>query len=40
MSFVLTGAIALGGALSWGLLIRRVEEVDWGPASTALPIEV
>ena len=40
MSFVLTGAIALGGALSWGLLIRRVEEVDWGTASAALPIEV
>ena len=39
MSFVLTGAIALGGALSWGLLIRRVEEVDWGTASAALPTE-
>jgi len=40
MSFVLTGAIALGGALSWALLIRRVEPVDWGTVPSALPIEV
>lgn len=40
MSFVLTGAIALGGALSWALLIRRVEPVDWGTDTPVVPIEV
>lgn len=40
MSFVLTGAIALAGAFSWGLLIRRVEPVDWGTGSPTVPIEV
>jgi MFS family permease len=40
MSFVLTGAVALAGAFSWGLLIRRVEPVDWGTPIAAVPIEV
>jgi len=29
MAFVLTGAVALVGALSWGLLVDKVEEVQW-----------
>jgi hypothetical protein len=40
MSFVLTGAVALAGAFSWALLIRRVEPVNWGTATAAVPIEV
>ena len=28
-SFVITGAIALAGASFWGLLVRRVEPVQW-----------
>jgi hypothetical protein len=39
MSFVLTGAVALAGAFSWALLIRRVEPVDWGTPAV-VPIEV
>jgi len=34
-AFVLTGGVALAGALLWGLLVRRVEPVRWGePAGT------
>lgn len=40
MSFVLTGAVALAGAFSWGLLVRRVEPIDWGTRNPAFPIEV
>ena len=40
MSFVLTGAVALAGAFSWGLLVRRVEPIDWGTRNSAVPIEV
>ncbi|HEX3572590.1 MAG TPA: MFS transporter [Acidobacteriaceae bacterium] len=40
MSFVLTGAVALAGAFSWALLIRRVEPVDWGTSARILPVEV
>jgi MFS family permease len=29
-AFVLTGGVALAGALLWGLLVRRVEPVRWG----------
>jgi ACS family D-galactonate transporter-like MFS transporter len=29
MAFVMTGAVALLGACSWGLLVRRVEPVKW-----------
>jgi MFS transporter, ACS family, D-galactonate transporter len=29
MAFVMTGAVALIGACSWGLLVRRVEPVKW-----------
>jgi MFS family permease len=39
MSFVLTGAVALAGAFSWALLVRRVEPVDWGTSTPAVPIE-
>jgi MFS family permease len=39
MSFVLTGAVALAGAFSWALLIRRVEPVDWGMSARILPVE-
>ncbi len=34
LAFVLTGGVALVGAFSWGLLVRRVEPVGWG---TPLP---
>ncbi|HEX6509570.1 MAG TPA: MFS transporter [Chloroflexota bacterium] len=40
MSFVLTGAIALAGAFSWGLLVRRVEPIDWGTPNAGVPVEV
>ncbi len=30
LAFVVTGGVALVGALSWGLLVRRVEPVNWG----------
>ena len=30
LAFSIAGAIALTGALAWGLLVRRVEPVDWG----------
>jgi ACS family hexuronate transporter-like MFS transporter len=39
MSFVLTGAVALAGAFSWALLVRRVEPVDWGSSTPAVPIK-
>lgn len=29
MAFALTGAVALCGALAWGLLVDKVEEVQW-----------
>ncbi len=29
LAFVVTGAVALVGALSWALLVRRVEAVNW-----------
>ena len=29
MAFALTGVVALVGALSWGLLVEKVEEVQW-----------
>ncbi len=29
LAFVVTGVVALVGALSWGLLVRRVEPVNW-----------
>jgi len=29
MAFALTGAVALVGAASWGLLVEKVEEVQW-----------
>jgi MFS family permease len=29
LAFVVTGGVALVGALSWALLVRRVEPVDW-----------
>lgn len=32
IAFVITGAIALAGALAWGLLVRRVEPVQWDAA--------
>ena len=34
LAFVLTGGVALVGAFSWGLLVRRVEPVDWGSRSS------
>ena len=37
LAFVLTGGVALVGAFSWGLLVRRVEPVGWG---TPLPPRV
>jgi len=40
MSFVLTGAIALAGALSWALLVRRVEPVDWRVSKSLVPLDV
>ena len=40
MSFVLTGAIALAGALSWALLVRRVEPVDWRVSKSPVPLDV
>lgn len=32
LAFVVTGVIALAGALIWGLLVRRVEPVQWDRA--------
>ncbi len=29
MAFAITGAVALVGALAWGLLVDKVEEVQW-----------
>jgi sugar phosphate permease len=29
LAFAVTGVVALIGGLSWGLLVRRVEQVDW-----------
>ena len=29
LAFVLTGVVALAGAFLWGLLVRRVEPVEW-----------
>jgi hypothetical protein len=29
LAFVLAGGVALVGALSWALLVRRVEPVNW-----------
>ncbi len=29
LAFVMTGGVALAGACSWGLLVRRVEPVNW-----------
>jgi MFS transporter, ACS family, D-galactonate transporter len=31
LAFTVTGVVALIGGLSWGLLVRRVEPVSWGP---------
>jgi sugar phosphate permease len=30
LAFVIAGAVALAGACLWGLVVRRVEPVDWG----------
>ncbi len=32
LAFAVTGGVALVGALSWGLLVRRVEPVNWETA--------
>jgi drug/metabolite transporter superfamily protein YnfA len=29
MAFAITGAVALVGALAWGVLADKVEEVQW-----------
>ncbi len=29
MAFAITGAVALVGSLSWGVLVEKVEEVQW-----------
>jgi len=34
-AFVIAGAVALAGAVGWGVVIRRVSPVDWG--ATAAP---
>jgi MFS family permease len=34
LAFVAAGSIALLGALSWGLLVRRVEPVSWNTTAT------
>jgi hypothetical protein len=36
LAFVVTGGVALVGALSWGLLVRRVEPVNWSAAQAGL----
>jgi ACS family D-galactonate transporter-like MFS transporter len=36
LAFVLTGAVALAGAFLWGILVRRVEAVQWDASSMAL----
>jgi MFS family permease len=36
LAFVMTGGVALLGACSWGLLVRRVEPVRWDDAELAL----
>jgi MFS family permease len=36
LAFAVTGAVALGGALSWRLLVRRVEPVNWAALPTGL----
>ena len=33
LAFLIAGAFALLGAVGWGVIIRRVEPVRWGPAS-------
>jgi MFS family permease len=33
LAFFIAGAVALAGAFIWGLLVRRVEPVQWGAAS-------
>ena len=35
LAFVVAGGVALAGALSWGLLVRRVEPVAWDVATVA-----
>ncbi|HLJ75813.1 MAG TPA: MFS transporter [Acidobacteriaceae bacterium] len=35
VAFVVAGGVALAGALSWGLLVRRVEPVPWNAAPAA-----
>ncbi len=34
LAFAVAGVVALIGGLSWGLLVRRVEPLDWGEAGT------
>jgi MFS family permease len=34
LAFAVTGVVALIGGLSWGLLVRRVEQVDWEALAT------
>ena len=29
LAFVITGGVALAGAVFWGLLVQRVEQVQW-----------
>jgi hypothetical protein len=35
LAFVTAGAITLFGAVAWGLVIKRIEPLDWRPASGA-----
>jgi MFS transporter, ACS family, D-galactonate transporter len=29
LAFLITGLVALGGAMAWGLLVDKVEQVQW-----------
>lgn len=35
LAFLIAGGVSLIGALGWGVIIRRVEQVDWSKAATA-----
>ena len=37
LAFVVTGAVALVGAFSWALLVRRVEPVQWDAPNCPIP---
>ena len=39
LSFVLTGAVALLGACSWGFLVRRVEPVQWAASEPKFAVQ-